>query len=1411
MATYYVSGTGNDKSNGLSQGDAFRSLQKAADLVKAGDTVYVMNGTYTSPYANILSIANKQGTANAPITFKALPGHTPVLEANAKNWQAISITGSTYIAIEGLTLVGNRDNLKLEDALNQKDNLNNPATSGNGIFVTVSSDNPNQHSSHITISNNNISKFPGGGIATTQADYITVENNVVTGNAWYSPYGTQGITMLNLWNSDNNTTDYKVIIKGNTVFDNQSLVPWKVVGKITEGHGIMLDTSYVGDVAYAGKALISNNLTYNNGGAGIQILKGENPVDIVNNTIYQNSKVLSDGEIFLNYAKNVRVYNNILYGSKGESLIVSNKSTNLTFNNNLAYNGVLNVTGSGNILNKDPLFVNPANGNFSLQPGSPAIDAGSNIFNSITNKTPQDGDGNGTAVIDIGAYEAPHNTIATPEIQVLNGTVDIADGSTTAINFGDVITGNTLSKTFTIKNTGTAALNLSNLKLPDGFSLVGTLPTSVAANASTTITVALNTTKPGTYGGTLILSNNDTDESSFDFAISGIVKPVPAPEIQVLNGTVDIADGSTTTINFGDVITGNTLSKTFTIKNTGTAALNLSNLKLPDGFSLVGTLPTSVAANASTTITVALNTTKPGTYGGTLILSNNDTDESSFDFAISGIVKPVPAPEIQVLNGTVDIADGSTTTINFGDVITGNTLSKTFTIKNTGTAALNLSNLKLPDGFSLVGTLPTSVAANASTTITVALNTTKPGTYGGTLILSNNDTDESSFDFAISGIVKPVPAPEIQVLNGTVDIADGSTTTINFGDVITGNTLSKTFTIKNTGTAALNLSNLKLPDGFSLVGTLPTSVAANASTTITVALNTTKPGTYGGTLILSNNDTDESSFDFAISGIVKPVPAPEIQVLNGTVDIADGSTTTINFGDVITGNTLSKTFTIKNTGTAALNLSNLKLPDGFSLVGTLPTSVAANASTTITVALNTTKPGTYGGTLILSNNDTDESSFDFAISGIVKPVPAPEIQVLNGTVDIADGSTTTINFGDVITGNTLSKTFTIKNTGTAALNLSNLKLPDGFSLVGTLPTSVAANASTAITVALNTTTPGTYGGTLILGNNDTDESSFDFAISGIVKPKIQVINGTAGNDIFITQLNNGNDIITGFGGIGTNSNPPSEVIAKVDTLQFVGTGLTARNLQLTQNSNDLEVIFEGVANTKVTLQNFKLENLENVSALATRPAIGNILFDGQASITDSFDVINANSTQTSIFNRNTVTFLNELNNNIVGFDNSNDVINGQGGNDTINGNSGNDLLRGGAGDDLLIGGIGNDILIGGSGADAFVYNTNAAFTSATVGIDTIADFNHSDGDKIVLDKTTFSAITSIVGKGFSNASDFQITSLGAVSNAVIVYDSMTGQLLYNQNGSAAGFGTGGQFAQLTGAPTLTASDFIIQA
>ena len=43
---YYVSGNGDDQNSGTSALDPWRSIQKALDAVQAGETVYIMAGTY---------------------------------------------------------------------------------------------------------------------------------------------------------------------------------------------------------------------------------------------------------------------------------------------------------------------------------------------------------------------------------------------------------------------------------------------------------------------------------------------------------------------------------------------------------------------------------------------------------------------------------------------------------------------------------------------------------------------------------------------------------------------------------------------------------------------------------------------------------------------------------------------------------------------------------------------------------------------------------------------------------------------------------------------------------------------------------------------------------------------------------------------------------------------------------------------------------------------------------------------------------------------------------------------------------------------------------------------------------------------------------------------------------------------
>ncbi|WP_052349311.1 MULTISPECIES: S8 family serine peptidase [Planktothrix] len=148
------------------------------------------------------------------------------------------------------------------------------------------------------------------------------------------------------------------------------------------------------------------------------------------------------------------------------------------------------------------------------------------------------------------------------------------------------------------------------------------------------------------------------------------------------------------------------------------------------------------------------------------------------------------------------------------------------------------------------------------------------------------------------------------------------------------------------------------------------------------------------------------------------------------------------------------------------------------------------------------------------------------------------------------------------------------------------------------------------------------------------------------------------------------------------------------------------------------------------------------------------------------------------------------------------------------GNTVANIITGNTANNTLSGGAANDTLTGGLGADSFIYNTSAAFATSAVGVDTITDFTIGQGDKIVLDKTTFTSISSIPGTGFSVASEFaKVTTdaLAATSAADIVYNTATGGLFYNQNGIAAGFGNGGQFLTLTNKPVLTASQFLIQA
>ncbi|MFM5900237.1 MAG: lectin-like protein [Dolichospermum sp.] len=160
----------------------------------------------------------------------------------------------------------------------------------------------------------------------------------------------------------------------------------------------------------------------------------------------------------------------------------------------------------------------------------------------------------------------------------------------------------------------------------------------------------------------------------------------------------------------------------------------------------------------------------------------------------------------------------------------------------------------------------------------------------------------------------------------------------------------------------------------------------------------------------------------------------------------------------------------------------------------------------------------------------------------------------------------------------------------------------------------------------------------------------------------------------------------------------------------------------------------------------------------------------------------------------------------------NNVITGNSANNTLNGGDGDDILDGGDGDDILIGGLGSNNLFGGAGIDQFEFSGLNAFDTTVNGVDIIADFS-TGTDQLVLSKTVFDFLTSDVGIGFSDPSDFDYVDndeLAGDSTARIVYSLGSGNLFYNQDADTAGFGTGGQFAVVVDS-FLTAEDFVIIA
>lgn len=136
------------------------------------------------------------------------------------------------------------------------------------------------------------------------------------------------------------------------------------------------------------------------------------------------------------------------------------------------------------------------------------------------------------------------------------------------------------------------------------------------------------------------------------------------------------------------------------------------------------------------------------------------------------------------------------------------------------------------------------------------------------------------------------------------------------------------------------------------------------------------------------------------------------------------------------------------------------------------------------------------------------------------------------------------------------------------------------------------------------------------------------------------------------------------------------------------------------------------------------------------------------------------------------------------------------------GNALANVIIGNAGNNVLDGGAGNDTLTGGAGNDSVVFSTTLGATN----IDRITDFS-VPADTIRLDNAVMAGLGATLGTLSVAAFAKNATGQAADVSDRIIYETDSGKLYYDVNGSAAGGSV--HFATLAVNLALTNADFVI--
>ncbi|MFV8339636.1 choice-of-anchor D domain-containing protein [Flavobacterium sp. LB3P21] len=599
-------------------------------------------------------------------------------------------------------------------------------------------------------------------------------------------------------------------------------------------------------------------------------------------------------------------------------------------------------------------------GAFGTSPGGGGAGA-----NAIT-KTDRSGGGGGNGQVIISwtcpTFSLSSTSVATPLCSTYTANVSVTS-SATGLPIG------TYTVTYNISGANTASGNTAIMNVTTAGA--GSFITSTLPNSGLT-TITITNLAAGTCSNAILILNS---------------------------ASVNVAATPTITSTTPNSRTG-----------TGTVALS--------AVASAGTISWYAAATGGTALATANSYTTPSITATTTyyIQATNGSCTSSPRVAI---VATVNNPEIAVSGNGFNITDGSTspTTNNFSNLGSSNLLiglTRTFTINNLGAATLNLGSITIGgvNASEFVATNPpTTIAPQSSATFTITFTPTSIGTRNATVSFTTDDADENPFNFNISGTGDSGVTPEINIQGNGATIVDGAsagstTTDTDFGSPLINTNVVKTFTIQNLGTGPLTLTGTPRVtlsgDAVFTVTSQPSSntIAQSSSLTFQVTFNSAISGNFLAIVNITNNDNDESIYDFVITANAT-VTGREIDIQGNDVSIVSGDTTPssldqTDFGITDTTTPIKIPFQIYSYGSSSLTITSAVgvtalIGTGFSSTAVSNTTVpyiSNGQSRNVTDFVVTFTPsatlGVRTARITVTSNDTDEATYTFVVQAEVK-------------------------------------------------------------------------------------------------------------------------------------------------------------------------------------------------------------------------------------------------------------------------------------------------------------------------------------------------------------------------------------------------------------------------------------------